>query len=86
VDSVEENKHGNNKRQFESAKQVRKLHHTLGCPTVEIFKHILRQNVIKNCPVTIADASTAERIFGPDIGTLKGKRTRKVCCSENRRN
>jgi hypothetical protein len=78
VDSVEENKIGYTKREFESAKQARKLYHTLGCPTVANFKHILRQNIIKNCPVTIGDISTAERIFGPDIGTLKGKSTRKV--------
>jgi hypothetical protein len=78
VDSVEENKLGYNKRQFVSAKRARKLYHTLGCPTVENFKHILRQNIFKNCPVTIADVSTAERISGPDIGALKGKSTRKV--------
>jgi hypothetical protein len=78
VDSVAENKIGYTKREFEGAKQARKLYHTLGCPTVENFKHILRQNIIKNCPVTIGDVSTAERIFGPDIGTLRGKSTRKV--------
>jgi hypothetical protein len=78
VDSVEENKHGYTRRQFESAKQARKPYHTLGCPTVENFKHILRQSNIQNCPVTKADISTAERIFGPDIGTLKGKSTRNV--------
>jgi hypothetical protein len=78
VDSVEENKHGYTKRQFESSKQARKLYHTLGCPTIENFKHLLGHNMIKNCPVTIADVSTAERFFGPDIVTLKGKSTRKV--------
>jgi hypothetical protein len=56
VDSVEENKICYTKREFESAKQARKLYHTLGCPTVENLKHI------KNCPVTIGDAS--DRISG----------------------
>jgi hypothetical protein len=44
---------------------------------VENFKAILRQNIIKNCPVTIEAAVNAERIFGADIGSLKGKSTRK---------
>jgi hypothetical protein len=44
---------------------------------VENFKAILRQNIITNCPVTIEDVSNAERIFGADIGSLKGKTTRK---------
>jgi hypothetical protein len=52
------------------------LYHILGCPTVENFKAILRQNIIKNCPVTIEDVAIAEKIFGPDIGSLKGKSTR----------
>jgi hypothetical protein len=63
VDSVVENKYRYTKRQFESAKQTRKLYHSLGCPTVEKFKHILRQKIIESCPVTIADVSSAERIF-----------------------
>jgi len=48
----------------------------VGCPTVENFKAILKQNLIKNCPVTVEDVNIAEKFFGPDIGTLKGKSTR----------
>ena len=33
--------------------------------------------IIKNCPVTIEDVNIAEKIFGADIGTMKGKTTRK---------
>jgi hypothetical protein len=75
VQTVNENKIGYSKRKFEDAKVARKLYHILGCPTVE-NKAILRQNIIKNCPVTIEDVVTAEKIFGPDIGSLKGKSTR----------
>jgi len=78
VSSVEENKMGFTKRQFEDAKQARRLYHIVGCPTVENFKHILRQNIIKNCPVTVEDVNIAEKIFGPDIGALKGKTVRKA--------
>ena len=77
VTSVEENKRGYTQRQFENAKQARRLYHIVGCPTVTNFKHILRQNIIKNCPVTTEDVNIAEKIFGGDIGTLKGKSTRR---------
>ncbi len=33
--------------------------------------------MIKNCPVTARDVDQAEKIFGPDIATLKGKSTRR---------
>ena len=77
VTSVEENRSGYTQRQFENAKRARRLYHVVGCPTVVNFKHILRQNIIKNCPVTAEDVNIAEKIFGGDIGALKGKTTRR---------
>ena len=76
VSSVAENRKHFTQRQYEDAMAARKLYHVVGCPTVENFKAILRQNIIRNCPVTAADVDVAEKIFGPDIGALKGKSTR----------
>jgi hypothetical protein len=48
----------------------------MGCATIQDFKNVFRQNLIANCPVAAEDVSIAEKIFGPDIGTIKGKKTR----------
>ncbi len=77
ITTVKENKMGYTQRQFENAKRARRLYHIVGCPTIENFKHILRQNIIKNCPVTPEDVNIAEKIFGGDIGAMKGKTTRR---------
>jgi len=77
VSSVAENRLGFTDRQFEHAKRARSLYHAAGCPTVVKFKQLLRQNIIQDCPVTVKDVNIAEKIFGPDIGSLKGKTTRK---------
>ena len=36
------------------------------------LKIMIRQNIIQNCPVTVEDTEIAEKIFGPDVSTLKG--------------
>jgi hypothetical protein len=53
------------------------LYNALESPSVKDFKAILRLNFIKNNPVTLDGIKIAESIFGPDIGSLKGKTTRR---------
>jgi hypothetical protein len=70
VSTVKENKEGFTKRQFDSATAARAFYHVVGCPTLQNFKHIICQGIFKNCPVTVADVDVAEKIFGPDLGSL----------------
>ena len=77
VRTVEENKIGFTKREIGDAMKARNLYHNLGCPTVENMKSLLRSNAIQDCPVTAEHVTNAEAIFGPDIGTLKGKTTHR---------
>ncbi len=77
ISTVAENRAGYTQRQYERAKEARRLYHIVGTPTVENFKSLLRMNVIKNCPVTTEDVNIAEKIFGKDISSLKGKSTRR---------
>jgi Reverse transcriptase (RNA-dependent DNA polymerase) len=77
IESIEENKLMFTNRQIQKAKVARQLYHSLGTPSVKDFKTIIITNSIKNLPVTLEDIKTAEAIYGPDIGALKGKTTRK---------
>ena len=76
IASVAENRKHFTERQFKDAKVARDLAHTMGCPTIESLKHLIRQKLMKNCPVTTVDVNIAEKIFGPDVGAIKGKWTR----------
>jgi hypothetical protein len=77
VQTVEENKKAYTDRQFMEAKRAREYYRNSGCPSVETFKKALAMNLFKNMPITTRDVDIAERIFGPDMGALKGKTKRK---------
>jgi hypothetical protein len=71
VATVKDNIEGYSKNEVDGARRARKLYHAIGCPTIENLKHIIRMNLIRNCPVTTEDINNAERIWGADIGALK---------------
>ena len=77
VNTVAENLRGFTKKEIERAREARKLYHRMGCPSIRNMKLALRQKLIQNCPVTVDDVNIAEQIYGGDIGTLKGKNTRR---------
>jgi hypothetical protein len=77
INTVDENKEFFTTQQFKKAKQARELYNALRTPSLQDFKAILQINLIANNPVTNEDIDIAEEIFGPDIGSLKGKTTRK---------
>jgi hypothetical protein len=49
----------------------------IGRPSTRQFIKIVSANQLPNCPVTKADILAAEHIFGPDVGSLKGKTVRR---------
>jgi hypothetical protein len=77
ISTVAENRKGYTLRQFERAKEARKLYHIVGTPTMNNLKPLLLMNVIQNCPVAVEDVNISEKIFGPDMSSLKGKSTRR---------
>jgi hypothetical protein len=77
ISTVAKNRKGYTLRQFERVKEARRLYHIVGTLTVNNFKSLLWMNVIQNCPVTVEDINISEKIFGPDMSSLKGKSTRR---------
>ena len=65
------------KRQRKRAKAARKIFQAVGTPTTQDLKAIIRMNLIKNMEITTEDVNLAEKAFGPDVGSMKGKSTRK---------
>ena len=76
VTIVRENRNFYTERQYERAKRARDLYHAIGTPSIQDFKAVIRMNTIGNNPVTTKDIVLAEKIFGADVGSLKGKTTR----------
>jgi hypothetical protein len=77
IESVDENKAFFTDRQFHRAKHAREIYYALGTPSLRDFKMIITSNQIRNLPINIEDVTIAEKVFGPDIGSLKGKPTRQ---------
>jgi hypothetical protein len=44
---------------------------------IESFKALIKMNAIKNCPVTTEDVNNAEKIFGTNMLSVRGKLTRR---------
>ena len=64
-------------QQVEKARRARKIHHIIGWPSTQTYKHIVKNNLMKNIDVTIDDINRAEDIFGKPVPILKGKSTNK---------
>jgi hypothetical protein len=77
ITTMEENRKFYTERQFQRAKKARELYYSLGAPSLQDFKTMGTMNFIKNNPILFEDIKIAESIFGPDIGSLKGKTTWK---------
>jgi hypothetical protein len=76
LNTIKTNREGFTERDNERAKRARKALGLVGYPSPKYFKHMVSSNMIKNCPVTSIEVTNANKIFGPDLATLKGKTVR----------
>jgi hypothetical protein len=77
LNTVAANKASFTQREIEGADRARALYRKLGHPSEQEFSTILKNNLIRNCPITDDDAKRALHIYGPDIATLKGKTVKR---------
>ena len=77
VNTVRDNKKNYTNNDYQRALRARELQIIMGRPSTGTFIAALKSYWLMNCPVTPGDVEAAEHIFGPDIGSLKGKTTRR---------
>ena len=53
VETVEENEKMHSTRDIQRAKIARNACQAAGSPSMQDFKHMIRSNVIKDCPITL---------------------------------
>ena len=75
VKTVTENEKGYSNRQLTDTKTVRDLYAKVGYPSIKDFANMVKKNMIMNYPVTIEDVMRAEKINGPCVQALKGKKS-----------
>jgi len=64
-------------KSIEQSKLARKIQQAIGYPTTTEFINYFERGDINYYPVNKANIHVAEDIFGPDIGSLKGKTVRR---------
>ena len=78
LNTVEDLTDGFTAREVARATLARKVYSMIGRPSPKDFRNMVRSNLIRNCPLTVADIDIADKLFGPDIGSLCGKTVRRA--------
>ena len=76
LNTVADNKLHYSQKEIKGADVARKIQASMGWPSSQSFKHMINNNLIRNCGITSDDVSRAERIYDLPPPILKGKSTR----------
>ena len=73
INTVPDNKADYKNRTYARAVMARNIVKMVRRPTTKEFVNIVEMNLLPICPVIRDDILISKRIFGPDVGSLKGK-------------
>jgi hypothetical protein len=76
INTVAEKKSQYTRRACKKAMLARRIQNVIGRPSTRDFIKIVKGGMLRNCPVSRSDVMTAEDIFRPNLGSLKGKTVR----------
>jgi hypothetical protein len=73
VSTVSSNLQEYSVREQTDAKKAKDLSKVLGYPSPQSIIDMINNGAIINCPVTAKDVARANKIYGPDLASLRGK-------------
>lgn len=77
VSTVADRKSEYTKREYRDAVLARKIQNIIMFPGVQAYTKIADSKLLPNCPIGRHAIVAAERIFGPNLGALKGKTVKR---------
>ena len=77
VNAVADNKTKHTNAICKQTELTRKSQNVIGRPSARDCDHIVKEKLLKNCPFVHEDVMAAEDMFGPNLGSLKGKTVRQ---------
>ena len=78
INTVDSIKNKYTVKEFSDACKARSIQDMIGRPSTKDFIKYVEGNMLPNCPINKLDIIRAEEILGPNLGSLKGKTTRKT--------
>ena len=76
--TVDDNKSKFSAYDYTKAKLTRDIQRRIGRPSTQDFIRYLNNKIISNCPISSQDIKNTKFIWGPDLGSLKGKTVRST--------
>ena len=77
VQTVTDKKSLYSPQQVRRTEEVRLLYQKVGRPGIQHFREMLDNNIILNCLYTANDDIIAHKIFGNDLGAVRGRKLRE---------